>query len=92
MDNECIKSDIKRRLNRIEGQVRGIERMVDSNECCTNILVQVAAVRSAINKVGGLILDNYTKSCIKNIQPGNDEELDELIDTIIKFTRYYETK
>lgn len=92
MDNDCLKSDIKKRLNRIEGQVRGIQKMVDSDEGCTDILVQVAAVRSAINKVGGIILENYTKSCIKNTQSGNDEKLEELIDTIINFTKYYETK
>lgn len=92
MDNDSVKSDIKKRLSRIEGQVRGIQNMVDSNQCCGNILVQVAAVRSAINKVGGIILENYTKSCIKNVEPGNDKELEELIKTIVNFTRYYETK
>jgi DNA-binding FrmR family transcriptional regulator len=66
--------------------------MVDNEECCGNILVQIAAVRSAINKVGGIILENYTKSCIRNANNKGEENLDELIDTIVQFTRYYETK
>lgn len=93
MDDDALKSDIKNRLSRIEGQVRGIQRMIDNGEGCGSILVQVAAVRSAINKVGGIVLENYTKTCIKNsAAKGDEKSLDELIDTIIKFTRYYETK
>lgn len=94
MDNEEIKTNIKKRLSRIEGQVRGIQKMVDSNEGCNNILIQIAAIRSAINKVGGIILENYTQSCINDTiaKNGNEEAVNELIDTIIKFTRYYEVK
>jgi DNA-binding FrmR family transcriptional regulator len=52
------KTKIINRLRRIEGQVKGIERMLDSEQCCSDILVQVAAVRSAINKVGSLIFES----------------------------------
>ena len=52
MDDEHVK-DIQVRLRKIEGQVKGIEKMVASEACCKNILVQVAAVRAAMNKVGG---------------------------------------
>lgn len=89
MNDNDVKADIKRRLNRIEGQVRGIQRMVDNDQCCSDILVQISAVRAAINKVGGMILDNYTKTCIKSaIESGNAEEnLEELVETIIRFTK-----
>jgi DNA-binding FrmR family transcriptional regulator len=93
MDNVSLKCDIKKRLNRIEGQVRGIQKMVDSDEGCGDILVQIAAVRSAINKVGGIILENYTKNCMKSAAAKGDEHaVDELIDTIINFTKYNEVK
>lgn len=59
MDN--TKNDIIKRLKRIEGQVKGIQRMIEKDECCSDILIQVAAVRAAMNKVGGLILENYSK-------------------------------
>jgi len=86
---ECTKDDILKRLRRIEGQIRGIERMIEEDECCNDILIQVAAVRAAINKVGGIVLENYSKSCIKKVahEEKNDEDINELIDTIIKFTK-----
>ena len=89
MNDNDVKADIKRRLNRIEGQVRGIQKMVDNDQCCSDILVQISAARAAINKVGGMILDNYTKTCVKSaIENGNVEDnLDELVETIIRFTK-----
>lgn len=87
--NDSLKIDIKKRLNRIEGQVRGIQKMIDNEECCNDILIQIAAVRAAINKVGGMILENYTKACIKNavVSKEETESVDDLIDTVIKFMK-----
>lgn len=59
--NDELVKDIQVRLRKIQGQVKGIEKMVSSEACCKNILVQVAAVRAAMNKVGGLVLERYTK-------------------------------
>lgn len=89
MDKDTVKSNIKRRLNRIEGQIRGIQRMIDNDEECGNVLIQIAAVRSAINRVGGLVLENYAQSCIKNAakMDDNEQSVSELIDTVIKFTK-----
>lgn len=88
MENNPIKSDIKKRLNRIEGQIRGIQKMIDQDECCNDILIQIAAVRAAINKVGGLILEGYAKECIKNVVANNEEDsIDHLIDTVVKFLK-----
>ncbi|KPU44977.1 copper-sensing transcriptional repressor CsoR [Oxobacter pfennigii] len=89
MEGDKMKADIKNRLNRIEGQIRGIHRMIDNDEGCTDVLVQIAAVRSAINKVGGLILENYTKDCIKGSicnQEGMNS-IDELIEVVLKFMK-----
>ncbi len=84
-ENEAI---IKR-LRRIEGQVKGIQKMVEEGKCCGDILIQISAVRSAMNSVGGLILENHMKDCLKSYLDGNaeDETLDDLVDTMIKYTK-----
>ncbi|NMB33316.1 MAG: metal-sensitive transcriptional regulator [Clostridium sp.] len=84
-DNDAI---IKR-LRRIEGQVKGIQKMVEEGKCCGDILIQIAAVRSAMNSVGGLILENHMKDCLKSYLDGEtgDETLDSLVDTMVKYTK-----
>lgn len=84
-DNEAI---IKR-LRRIEGQVKGIQKMVEEGKYCGDILIQVAAVRAAMNSVGGLILENHMKDCLKNYLDGatGDDALDSLVDTMVKYTK-----
>lgn len=81
-----------KRLNRIEGQVKGIQKMVEEERYCVDILVQISAIRSAINKVGNIILENHIKGCvsnsIKNEEVEKSEELiSELMETINKFTK-----
>jgi len=84
-DNEAIMN----RLRRIEGQVKGIQKMLEEEKNCSDILVQIAAVRSAINSVGGLILENYMKNCLKNYLDGETDEdtLNELVNTMVKYTK-----
>lgn len=86
---ENSKNDIIKRLKRIEGQVKGIQRMIEKDECCSDILIQIAAVRAAMNKVGGIILENYSKNCIRKAVESNFEEntIDDLIETMIKFMK-----
>ena len=86
--NEC-KSDILKRLRRIEGQVKGIQKMVEEEKYCVDILVQIAAIRAAINKVGGLILENHSQKCIKQALGADhsDEAVNELISIMLKFMK-----
>lgn len=80
--------DIQVRLRRIQGQVKGIEKMIGSETCCKDILVQVAAVRSAMNKVGGLIIERYAKTCL--LADGEDvseEKIQELVSTLLMFLK-----
>ena len=87
MNDELVK-DIQVRLRKIEGQVKGIEKMVTNEACCKNILVQVAAVRAAMNKVGGLILERYTKNCLLSETDAVEEEkVDELVSTFLMFLK-----
>ncbi len=81
-----------KRLNRIEGQVKGIQKMVEEERSCVDILVQISAIRSAINKVGNIILENHIKGCVSNsIKNGevekSEELISELMETINKFTK-----
>lgn len=88
---ETIKENdnILKRLRRIEGQIKGIQRMVNEEKYCGDILIQIAAARAALNKVGGMILEGHMKDCLKKYleNKGEDEVLDNLIDTMIKYTK-----
>ncbi len=76
------------RLNRIEGQIRGIKGMVEKNAYCTDILVQAAAANAAINAFNKELLSSHIKTCVAdNIKAGNDEIIDELVATLQKLMR-----
>lgn len=90
MGNADPKHDVIVRLKRIEGQVKGIQKMVEEDKNCIDILTQVAAVRAAINRVGAIILEHHSKTCIEDAIMKNDKEqgLKELIDTVQKFLNF----
>lgn len=71
------------RLNRMEGQIRGIKGMVERNAYCNDILVQSTAVSAAINAFNKELLSNHIKSCVvRDMKDGNNEVIDELVATI----------
>ena len=71
------------RLNRIEGQIRGIKGMVEKNAYCTDIMIQVAAVNAALSAFNRELLGNHINTCVAdNIRSGNDEVIEELLDTL----------
>lgn len=71
------------RLNRIEGQVRGIRTMVEEERYCVDILTQVSAVQSALNAFNKELLSNHIKTCVvEDIRSGDETVVDELCDTI----------
>ena len=85
--DEELKSLIHR-LNRIEGQIKGIRKMVENDVYCTEILVQVAAANSALNGFSKELMANHIKTCVVNdIREGKDETVDELIATLQKFMK-----
>jgi len=76
------------RLNRIEGQIRGIRSMVEKDAYCTDILVQSAAVTAAINAFNKELLANHIRTCVAHeIQTGNEEVIDELVATLQKLMK-----
>ena len=71
------------RLNRVEGQVRGIKKMLESEAYCTDILVQVSAVQAALNAFNRELLSNHVKTCVEtDVQNGKTETLDELLSVL----------
>ena len=76
------------RLNRIEGQVRGIRKMVEANTYCTDILTQVSAVNAALNAFNRELLANHIRTCVADdIRNGKDETIDELVCTLEKLRK-----
>lgn len=80
--------DLVNRLNRIEGQIRGIRAMVEKEAYCPDILVQVAAANAALNSFNKVLLANHIRTCVADdIRDGNDETIDELVKTLQKLMK-----
>ena len=76
------------RLNRIEGQVRGIRGMVEKDAYCTDILMQVAAANAALNAFSKELLSQHIRTCVaRDIREGRDETIEELVDTLQKLMK-----
>ncbi len=94
---ECCKTkhreekeykDLIRRLNRIEGQVRGVRNMVETDRYCVDILTQVSAITAALNAFNKELLSQHIKSCVvHDIQNGKQETVDELCATLQKLMK-----
>ena len=80
--------DLMNRLKRIEGQVRGVEGMLENDAYCTDILMQVSAITCALNSFNKALLANHMKTCVvDNIREGNEEVIDELVTTLQKLMK-----
>ena len=80
--------DLIHRLNRIEGQIRGIRGMVERDAYCTDILVQVSAVNAAVNSFNKVLLANHIKTCVtRDIKEGKEETVDELVTVLQKLMK-----
>ena len=76
------------RLNRIEGQVRGVKNMLENDAYCTDILTQVAAVNAALNSFNKVLLADHIRTCVaRDIRDGKDETIDELVATLQKLMK-----
>lgn len=76
------------RLNRIEGQIRGIRGMVEKDAYCTDILMQVAAVSAALNSFTRVLMENHIRTCVaQDIREGREETIDELVAVLQKLMK-----
>lgn len=86
--SEQTKSKLVARLNRIEGQIRGVKGMIEKDIYCDDVLNQIAAIQSAMNGVGKLLLEGHMRSCVVDrIEAGDHEVIDELLITVNKLMR-----
>ena len=82
------KKKLMNRLSRIEGQIRGIKKMLENDAYCNDILIQSAAVSAAVNAFNRELLSNHIHSCVvRDIREGNDEVVDELMGTLQKLMK-----
>lgn len=80
--------DLIRRLNRIEGQIRGIRGMVERDAYCTDILVQVSAANAALNSFNRVLLANHIKTCVtEDIKAGKEDTVEELLKVLTKMMK-----
>ena len=84
------KEDVIKRLRRIEGQVKGIQKMIAEDKYCVDILTQVAAIRAAINKVGSILLEKHSMKCIEDATSTEErtKSLNELAKTVQAFMKF----
>ena len=76
------------RLSRIEGQVRGVRKMVETDAYCTDILTQVSAIQAALNAFNRELLSNHLRSCVaEDLRNGKDETIDEFVQTLQKLMK-----
>lgn len=82
------KQALLARLGRIEGQVRGVARMINEDQYCIDVLGQINAIKSAIDQVGLLLLDDHIKTCVVDAAKRDQEDkLDELVKAVGRFAR-----
>lgn len=86
--SEKTKKNLVTRLNRIEGQIRGIKRLIEEDTYCDDVITQIAASQAALNGVAKLLLETHMKECVVDrIQEGDMEVLDEVLITIQKLMK-----
>lgn len=83
-----VKDNLVSRLNRIEGQIRGVKGMIERDTYCDDVLNQIAAIQSALNGVGKVLLEGHMKSCVvERLEQGDKEVIDELLKTMSKLMK-----
>lgn len=83
------KDDLLRRLRKIEGQIRGLQRMIEEDRYCVDVLIQLAAVRAALNQVGLTLMASHTRGCVTRAirDDHGDEAIEELMQVVMRFVK-----
>ncbi|HEX6593404.1 MAG TPA: metal-sensing transcriptional repressor [Bacillota bacterium] len=83
------KKALVNRLRRVEGQVRGIQKMIEDDRYCVDILIQISAIQQALQKVGFSLLERHTKHCVSTaIKSGDGEKaINELLEVVKQFSK-----
>ena len=83
IQSDTVKDDLQRRLRRIEGQVRGIQKMLDDDRDCHEIIQQLNAVQSAVEKATDVFMRTHAKECLATFGASNPEEREALLDSLM---------
>ncbi|MBB6216709.1 DNA-binding FrmR family transcriptional regulator [Anaerosolibacter carboniphilus] len=90
MSREKAKSDVINRLKTIKGHIAGIEKMIEEDKSCDDILLQIAAIKASIHKVGLVIMEEHAKDCLINVDEGEmieKEKVEKVLNTLVKFIK-----
>lgn len=90
MSKEAQKKDIINRLKTIKGHINGIEKMIEEDKSCDEILLQIAAIKSSIQKVGLIIMEDHAMECLlpdEHGGPATKEQMEKLIKTFVNFSK-----
>jgi len=90
MPDDVYRSDMLSRLKTIKGHITGIEKMIEEKKQCQDILLQIAAVRASVNKVGLLLMEEYAKDCFLSSEEKenlNMESVEKVIKTIVNYVK-----
>jgi len=90
MDKEASKKNIINRLRTLKGHIAGIERMVEENQSCEDILLQIAAIKSSIHKIGIIMLEEHALDCLLNAEEGevlDREKIEKVLKTFITYMK-----
>ncbi|WP_145174620.1 metal-sensitive transcriptional regulator [Rubripirellula lacrimiformis] len=90
MRSDDEKKKLNNRLRRVVGQVEAVGRMIDNDDYCVDILMQLSAATGALNKVGQIVLEQHLKTCVSDaIQSGDASDRDEKLSELIRVFRKY---
>jgi DNA-binding FrmR family transcriptional regulator len=89
MKNKQAKAEVLLRLKNIKGHIAGIERMVEEDQTCSNVLIQLSAIRASVEKVGIYILENNAVECLTNSKqnPEDKEKVEQVVKQILTFLK-----
>ncbi len=86
--SENVKKNLVTRLNRIEGQIRGIKGLIEKDTYCDDVITQISATQSAMNSVAKILLEGHMKTCVlERLQEGDEEVIDEFMITVQKLMK-----
>lgn len=82
------KDDLLQRLNRIEGQIRGVSRMIEDDRYCVEVLQQIASMQSAADAVAMILLEDHVKGCVaEGLRSGTEERVEEVVGVIREYLK-----
>ncbi|WIF95956.1 metal-sensitive transcriptional regulator [Caminicella sporogenes] len=90
MPNEVSKKNIINRLRTVKGHIAGIEKMIEEGKSCEDILIQIAAIKSSIHKIGMLMVEEHALDCLLNAENGKPldrEKVERVIKTLINYVK-----